>query len=112
MAIKKLKERRRQKIRFRIRKKVQGTAARPRMVPSISNRRIRIQLIDDAQGKTLLGIAIKGKNIKAALEAGKLIATRAKEKKITNIVFDRGGKRYHGVVKTISQEANKAGLKH
>ena len=112
MAIKNLKERRRKKIRLRIRKKVQGTAARPRLVPSISNKRIRLQLVDDTQGKTLLGMAVKGKNIQAAIQAGKLIATQAKEKKITNIVYDRAGKRYHGVIKAISQEAKKAGLQH
>ena len=112
MSAKNLKQARKQKIRFRIRKKIKGTADRPRLVPTISNQRIYLQLIDDTQGRTLLGLAVKGKNTKAATEAGKLIATKAKSKKITNVVFDRAGKLYHGVVKTISQEAKKAGLQH
>lgn len=113
MSIKNPKERRKQKIRFRIRKKIHGTAERPRLVPTITNKRIYIQLIDDTQGKTLLGIAVKGKNKQAAAEAGKRIAAQAKEKKITQtVVFDRAGKLYHGVIKTISQEAKKAGLQH
>lgn len=106
------KQAKKQKIRFRIRKKIQGTAERPRLVPTISHTKIYLQLIDDTKGHTLLGIAVKGKNMQAAAQAGKLIAAQAKKQKIQNIVFDRAGRRYHGVTKTISQEANKAGLHH
>lgn len=112
MSAKNPKQARKQKIRFRIRKKIKGTAQRPRLVPTVSNQRIYLQLIDDVKGHTLLGLAVKGKNTQAATQAGQLIATKAKSKKITNIVFDRAGKLYHGVIKTISQEAKKAGLQH
>lgn len=112
MPAKNLKKIRKQKIKFRIRKKISGTAERPRLVPFASNKRIYLQLVDDTKGHTLIGLQVKGKNKKAAAEAGKMIAQKAKAKKITTVVFDRGGKLYHGVIQTISQEAKKAGLQH
>lgn len=109
---KNLKQIRKQKLRYRIRKKINGTTERPRLIPTITNKRIYLQIIDDTKNKTIAAAQIKGKNMKAAIEAGKLIAEKAKEKKIKTIVFDRGSKLYHGVIKTISQEAKKAGLQH
>ncbi len=112
MAAKNSKQIKRQKIRFRIRKKISGTSQRPRLVPTVTNKRIYVQLIDDTKGVTLLGISVKGKNIQAGEAAGTLIATKALEKKIDNVVFDRAGKPYHGVIRSLSKKANEAGLKH
>ena len=112
MSRKNPKQEKKQKIRYRIRKKIKGTADRPRLVPTISNKNIYLQLIDDNKQNTLIATTVKGKNIEAAKKAGKDIAEKAKTKKINNIVFDRAGSPYHGVTKTISQEAKKAGLNH
>ena len=109
---------RRKKIRYRIRKKVQGTAERPRMSVYRSNKEIYCQLIDDVQGLTIASASSKettvekGKSkVEQSAEVGKLIAQRAIEKKIDSVVFDRGGYLYHGRVKALADGARESGLK-
>lgn len=102
----------------RIRKKVRGTTARPRLAVFRSLNHIYAQLIDDEKGVTLCSAssveksagAATGGNIAAAKTIGQLIAERAKEKGITSVVFDRGGYIYHGRVKTLAEAAREAGL--
>ncbi|HEY5586354.1 MAG TPA: 50S ribosomal protein L18 [Ruminiclostridium sp.] len=105
---------------FRVRKKVSGTQERPRMNVFRSLNNIYVQIIDDTTGNTLvsastLDAAIKGKftnggNKEAAKEVGKLIASKAIDKGIKLIVFDRGGYIYHGRVKELADAAREAGL--
>lgn len=104
----------------RVRKRVTGTADRPRLNVSRSLNNIYAQLIDDEKGKTLivastldkeLREAVKsGGNVEAAQAVGKLIAERAKKKKIKKVVFDRGGYQYHGRVKALAEAAREGGL--
>ncbi len=104
----------------RVRKKVSGTAERPRMNVFRSLKNIYVQIIDDTNGTTLvsastLDAAVKGKvafggNAEAAKEVGKLIAEKAIEKGIKTVVFDRGGYIYHGRVKELADAAREAGL--
>ena len=111
----------RQRKHIRLRKKVMGTAARPRLAVYRSLKHFHVQLIDDVAGLTLLGVStqdteIKGKaknmaNTEGAKLVGALVAKRAQEKKIQNVVFDRGGVIYHGVVKALAESAREAGLK-
>jgi len=107
----------RRRIHERIRHKVHGTAERPRLAVFRSLANIYVQLIDDAQGRTLVsassiekGKRANGGNIAAAKTLGKLIAERAKEKGIQQVVFDRGGYIYHGRVKALADAARQAGL--
>ncbi len=105
---------RRIKIKYRIRKKIYGTAERPRMTVFRSNKQIYVQVIDDLNGKTLasassLGIEKMPKKEKAA-KVGNLIAQKAKEAGITQVVFDRNGFLYHGRVKELAEAARKDGL--
>ena len=110
---------RRKRIKNRIRKIVKGTSERPRMNIFRSNRQISVQLIDDINGKTLLSVSSLIKEIadkkvtktKQAEEVGKMVAEKAKEKGISEIVFDRGGFLYHGRIKVLAESARKAGLK-
>ncbi|MDY3868753.1 MAG: 50S ribosomal protein L18 [Pyramidobacter sp.] len=106
----------------RLRNKISGTAERPRMSVFRSLRDIYVQVIDDTVGHTLVSVSTKEKAVAAALECGhctvaaakelgKLIAERAKEKGITEVVFDRGGHVYHGRVQAIAEAAREAGLK-
>ncbi len=105
----------------RIRNKISGTATRPRLCVFRSSKHVYTQLIDDVQGQTLLGVstlsseiksvAANGGNIAAAKEVGKLVAKRALEKNITEVVFDRNGYKYHGRVAALADEARKNGLK-
>ena len=105
----------------RLRKKLEGTAARPRLSVYRSLKHFHVQLIDDVAGLTLLGVStqdadIKGKaknmaNAEGAKLVGALVAKRALDKKIENVVFDRGGVIYHGVVKALAESAREAGLK-
>jgi len=105
---------------FRVRKKVTGTQERPRMNVFRSLSNIYVQIIDDTTGNTLvsastLDAAIKGKvanagNKEAAKEVGKLIASKAIDKGIKQVVFDRGGYIYHGRVKELADAAREAGL--
>lgn len=110
----------RQKKHMRIRNKISGTPARPRLNVYKSNKNIYAQIIDDMAGVTLvaassLDTALKneipyGGNKNAAKEVGKLIAKRAVEKGIKAIVFDRGGYIYHGRVKELADAARAEGL--
>ena len=112
----------REKIHSRIRKKVTGTAARPRLNVYRSDNHIYVQLIDDAKQVTIVSASsleqgkdgkkhIAGGNIAAAKQVGKLIAERAKEKGIEAVVFDRGGYLYHGRIKAVADAAREGGLK-
>ena len=118
MALNKIE--RRKRIHYRIRKVVNGTAERPRMVVFRSNKQIYVQVIDDVKAVTLaaaasndkdLAAACKGKSgIEAAAIVGKAIAERALAKGITTIAFDRGGYLYHGRVKSLADAAREGGL--
>ena len=114
------REERRQRIHYRIRKKVNGTAEKPRMVVFRSNKQIYVQVIDDEQGKTLVAAAsndkalaaeCKGKTgIEAAAIVGKAVAERALAAGITAVCFDRGGYLFHGRVKSLADAAREGGL--
>ena len=117
------KDQTRQKVHTRIRKKLAGTTERPRLNVYRSVNHIYAQVIDDAEGKTLVsatsvekGKGVKGDkrptggNVSSAKEVGKLIAERAKEKGIKKVVFDRGGYLYHGRIKALAEAAREAGL--
>jgi large subunit ribosomal protein L18 len=99
----------------RIRAKVSGTAERPRLVVFRSLRNISVQAVDDVKGMTLAAASLTGTKIKntvaGAEEVGMLIAKKCAEKKIANVVFDRGGYKYHGKVKAVADGARKGGLK-
>ena len=101
----------------RVRNKVNGTAEKPRLCVYRSNSNIYVQIIDDTKGNTICQASTLDKEIKekhsnkiAAKEVGTLIAKRATEKKIKNVVFDRGGYIYHGVVKEVAEAAREGGL--
>lgn len=100
----------RQKRQNRIRSVVRGSAARPRLSVFRSGQVLFVQIIDDGAGKTLLSKQSEGKNTAAAGALGKEIAALAKTKKITSVVFDRGGNRYHGVIKALAEAAREGGL--
>jgi large subunit ribosomal protein L18 len=110
---------RRQKIRYRIRRDVAGTAQKPRLSVFRSNTEIYAQIIDDESSKTLVSASSKDKDIKAQngnkTEKSKLvgaaIARKATELGISNIVFDRSGYLYHGRVKAVADGAREGGLK-
>jgi large subunit ribosomal protein L18 len=109
---------RRQKIRYSIRKKVVGTAGKPRMSVFRSNAEIYVQLIDDANGVTLAAASSKDKDIAAQkgtrIEKSKLvgaaIARKATELGVKSVVFDRGGNLYHGRVQGVAEGAREGGL--
>ncbi|MDO5759431.1 MAG: 50S ribosomal protein L18 [Bacteroidota bacterium] len=112
------KDLRRLKIKMRIRKKVNGTAQRPRLTVFRSNKEIYTQLIDDEAGSTLCaassmekGFQKSGNKTEVALQVGKVLAQRAKEKGIEAVVFDRNGYLYHGRVKALADSARENGLK-
>ena len=103
---------------LRVRHKVSGSAARPRLVVFRSSKHIYAQVVDDARGLTLVGASDssegmqlegKGKTAKS-FALGQLIAVKAKAKGITRVVFDRGGYQYHGRVKAVAEGARKGGL--
>ena len=103
---------------YRLRKKVRGTAERPRMAVCFTGKHIYVQFVDDLAGKTLAAAGTnvtEGKGVKATMDGAKKIgaiaAQKAKEKNITQVVFDRGGFRYHGRVKALADAAREAGLK-
>jgi large subunit ribosomal protein L18 len=105
----------RTRVRYRIRKKVNGTSERPRLSVYRSNKQIYCQLIDDVNGVTLASASSKGMNISGpkveiAKEVGKKIAENAKSKNISTVVFDRGGNLYHGRVKSLAEGAREGGL--
>lgn len=107
----------RQRRHKRVRSRIFGTKDRPRLSVFRSSKHIYIQLIDDEKGKTIASASDsklkkeKMKKILKAKEVGKLIAKKAKEKKIAKIIFDRGGYKYHGRVKAIAEGAREGGLK-
>ncbi|WP_396172711.1 50S ribosomal protein L18 [Flavobacterium sp.] len=112
------KSERRQRIKFRIRKIVSGTASNPRLSVFRSNKEIYAQLVDDTNGTTLLAassrdkeVGDKGTNVEKAVAVGKLIAEKALKAGIENVTFDRGGYLYHGRVKSLAEGARAAGLK-
>lgn len=118
MALTKLEKRSR--IRLRIRKKISGTAERPRVAVFRSNKQIYAQVIDDNNGLTLLSVSSREKEmagqtgIKKTEQAklvGKSLAEKCKEKGIENVVFDRSGYKYHGRVKSLAEAAREGGLK-
>lgn len=102
---------------LRVRRKISGTQERPRLCVYRSNTNIYVQIIDDVAGKTLVAASTLDKEVKtkhankeAAKEVGTLIAKRAKEHNIVNVVFDRGGYIYHGIVKELAEAAREGGL--
>lgn len=118
MAINKIERRRR--VHYRIRKHVNGTAERPRLVVFRSNKQIYVQVVDDEQGITLVAAASNDKLLaaeckdksgkEAAAIVGKAIAERALAKGISEVAFDRGGYLYHGRVQCLADAAREGGL--
>ncbi len=104
-----------------MRKRVVGTADRPRLCVHRSSRHIRAQVVDDSTGRTLVSASSLDKDVRAAIRGGgnvaaskvvgKTIADRAKAKGIEKVVFDRGGYQYHGRVEALAEAARAAGLK-
>ena len=99
----------------RVRSKISGTAARPRLSVKITLNNVIAQLIDDAKGVTLAAITTVGADVKGtmtdkAVWAGEHIATQAKDKKIKQVVFDRNGRIYHGRLHALAEAARNAGL--
>jgi len=111
------KPERRQRIRFRIRKTISGTATNPRLSVFRSNKEIYAQLVDDVNGVTLLAASSrekeigKGTNVEVATAVGKLVAEKALKAGIEVVTFDRGGYLYHGRIKSLAEGARAAGLK-
>jgi large subunit ribosomal protein L18 len=117
------KEDRRDRIKFRIRKRLRGTADQPRLSVFRSGAHIYVQVIDDLAGRTLAAASsleptvkaalpegARGGNRKGAEAVGQAIAERLKEKGITRVVFDRNGFLYHGRVRAVAEAARQAGL--
>lgn len=113
------KKQRRERIKYKIRKSVNGTASTPRLSVFRSNSAIYAQLVDDKSGKTLLAAGSDDKSIKdskvtkveQARLVGKLIAEKASTAGISSVVFDRNGYLYHGRIKSLADGAREAGLK-
>ena len=108
----------RKKRHMRIRNKISGTAERPRLNVFRSSKNIYAQIIDDSKGMTLVSASslekdfnMNGGNKEAAREVGKMIAKKAIEKNINEVVFDRGGYIFHGRVKELAEGAREGGLK-
>jgi large subunit ribosomal protein L18 len=112
--IPKTREQQRHRRHLRVRKKVAGTPARPRLVVFRSLKHITAQIVDDVAGRTLMTVSSTtleaGKKTEKSLEVGKLIAAKAKDAGITKVVFDRAGYKYHGRVKAVADGAREAGL--
>ena len=121
--IKKSRRLQRTRRHLRIRNKVTGTAERPRLVVHRSLRNTEGQLVDDHEGRTILGISTLAQDVQEvsvdgdhpqvqrAHAAGKLLAERAREAGIESVVFDRGGYKYHGRVKAFAEGAREGGLR-
>ena len=110
------KEQSRKRIHRRIRKKISGTAAKPRLAVYRSNKAIYAQLIDDDKGHTIAAASstecgASGNKVDQSKAVGKLIAEKANAQKIETVVFDRAGYLYHGRVKAVAEAAREAGLK-
>ncbi len=108
----------RQRRHRRLRQKVRGTAQRPRMCVCFTGKHIYVQFVDDLTGKTLAAVstvAADAQDVKAtvagAKKLGALAAEKAKQKNISQVVFDRGGFRYHGRIKALADAAREGGLK-
>lgn len=108
----------RQRIHQRIRRKLSGTAARPRLAVYFSNTNVYAQVIDDEAGRTIVSASTKEKgygagkaNIENAIKVGAALAERALAKNISDVVFDRAGFIYHGKVKALADAAREKGLK-
>lgn len=103
---------------FRLRKKVVGTAERPRLVVTRSNRHMVAQVVDDGRGHTLVSAStleaelrsMEASKVEKSRKVGELVAMRALEAGITAVVFDRGGNKYHGRVAAVADGAREAGL--
>lgn len=104
------KQEKRERRHKRVRAKIRGTSERPRLSVFRSNRHILAQLVDDESGKTIASANDMGPK-KTAEKVGEEIAKKALEKKITTVVFDRGGYKYHGAVKSVAEGARKGGLR-
>lgn len=114
------KNKARLKRHLRVRKKITGTAARPRLSVFRSSKHIYVQLIDDVQGVTIASASTadkelaaqigNGGNVESARKVGQLVAERAKAKGVTQVVFDRGGYLYHGRIQALADAAREAGL--
>ncbi|MEO6837450.1 MAG: 50S ribosomal protein L18 [Ginsengibacter sp.] len=108
----------RQKIRYRIRKKISGSSSKPRLSVFRSNKDIYVQLIDDANGTTIASASSRQKDISAqkgnrvvtSKLVGEAIARKSKELGITDVVFDRSGYIYHGRIKAVAEGAREGGL--
>lgn len=107
----------RQRRRSRVRRKVAGTAARPRLTVFRSNRYIYAQVIDDLEGRTLAAASSQEEdfrgsplNVDTAAKVGSLLGERAKEAGISSVIFDRAGYKFHGRVKALADAAREAGL--
>lgn len=107
----------RQRIHQRIRKRVSGTAERPRLAVHFSNKRVYAQLINDEAGKTIVAacstekdLATAKSNVAGATKIGEVIAERAIGASISQVVFDRGGHKFHGKVKALADAARAKGL--
>jgi len=111
----------RRRVRHRIRKRLAGTASRPRLAVFRSGRHIYVQAIDDLSGRTLAhsstldkelrGTVRSGANVEAAKAVGQAIAAQLKSAGIDSVVFDRGGFLYHGRIKALAEAAREGGLK-
>ncbi|HEU4538983.1 MAG TPA: 50S ribosomal protein L18 [Polyangiaceae bacterium] len=113
IGIPKTREAKRLRRHLRVRKKVQGTQERPRLVIFRSLKHIYAQLVDDVAQRTLLTVSdskLEGRKIEKSAEVGRLVAGRAKEAGITSVVFDRAGYQYHGRVKAVADGAREGGL--
>ncbi len=111
------REMERKRRHIRVRRKISGTPERPRLCVYRSNTNVYAQIVDDTKGVTLVAASTldkevkeKHSNIKAAKQVGELIAKRALEKNIKNVVYDRGGYIYHGVIKELAESARSGGL--
>ncbi|HXR83652.1 MAG TPA: 50S ribosomal protein L18 [Hanamia sp.] len=108
----------RQKIRYRIRKKISGSATKPRLSVFRSNKDIYVQLIDDANGTTIASASSRQKDlasqkttkVEASKKVGEAIAKKSQELGIKNVVFDRSGYLYHGRIKAVAEGAREGGL--
>jgi large subunit ribosomal protein L18 len=118
MALTKLE--RKERIKMRIRKKIKGTAERPRLSVFRSNKQIYVQVVDDLKGITLLSACSREKDVASvtgikkteqAKLVGKLLASKCREKGIESVIFDRSGYKYHGRVKSLADAAREGGLK-
>lgn len=108
-----------QKRRWRIRKKIKGTEATPRLCLHLSNQHVHAQCIDDVSGKTLVSVSSLNKevreqklkpNMEGSAALGKMLADAATKAEIKTVVFDRNGRRYHGCVKAFADAAREGGL--